>query len=626
MPKRSPARHLIAALALLISAAAAQPLQLDPEVGHYLPRVSYFEDKHASLGIEEVAGMRERFQRYTGTQPNFGYTRSALWFVFEVERRRGDTEPWYLQVFYPPLDRIELFWRPRPDAAFERLVQGDHLPFHAREIHEPEYYFPLAVERGERQTFYLRVQTESSMTVPLAIWSAHKLDEQRGKGHLVLGLFFGTLLALALYNLLLCISIRDVSYLYYVAFVVASGLAFFSYNGLAYQFLWPDAVAWNTRAPVVFALLSLSLGTLFARSFLAISDHSPRVDAALVALSIGAAVFSVLALGVLDYFTSAHVFSAFAVIATVAIIVSGVVSWQHGYRPARWFLIAWAALLVGLIAYSLRVLGALPGNFFTIYGIQIGSGLEMLLLSIALADRINVMKREKEEAQAIALAASRRAERELEDKVRERVGELNELNRMLQGEISEREQAEQALIEMAHHDALTGLPNRLLLSDRFRIAAAHATRARRELAMLMMDLDGFKKINDTLGHDVGDLLLVAVADVIRGTVRAADTVARFGGDEFVVLLNDLRDAEEATRAAEQIISALGKPLNVDGHSLVISPSIGIALCPQDGSTLEALLKCADIAMYRAKEAGGNTYYFFLEGAQQELSLPGVEQE
>ncbi|HUF20429.1 MAG TPA: GGDEF domain-containing protein, partial [Burkholderiales bacterium] len=171
----------------------------------------------------------------------------------------------------------------------------------------------------------------------------------------------------------------------------------------------------------------------------------------------------------------------------------------------------------------------------------------------------------------------------------------------------------------------TGLPNRLLLSDRFRIAAAHATRARRELAMLMMDLDGFKKINDTLGHDVGDLLLVAVADVIRGTVRAADTVARFGGDEFVVLLNDLRDAEEATRAAEQIISALGKPLNVGQHSLVITPSIGIALCPQDGSTLEALLKCADIAMYRAKEAGGNTYYFFLEDAQQELSLPGVEQ-
>ena len=625
MPMRNPARFVVAAIALMISAAAAEPLHLDPAVGHYVPRVSYLEDRQANLSIGEVAGMREQFQRYTGTQPNFGYSRSAYWLAFEVERQAGDSEAWYLQVKYPPLDRLELFWRPRADAPFEHLVHGDHLPFHVREIHEPDYYFPLTVAPGERQTFYLRVQSESSMTVPLAIYSAHSLDEQRGTDHLVLGLFFGTLLALALYNLLLCVSIRDISYLYYVAFVATSGFAFFSYNGLAYQFLWPEAVAWNNRAPVVFALLSLATGALFARNFLAIARHSPRLDAGLAALAIGAAVFSLLALGVVDYFTSAHVFSAFAIIATVAILSSGVVSWQHGYRPARWFLLAWATLLVGLIAYSLRVLGALPGNFFTIYGIQVGSGLEMLLLSIALADRINVMKREKEEAQAIALAASRRAERELEDKVRERVGELNELNRMLQGEISEREQAEQALIEMAHHDALTGLPNRLLLSDRFRIAAAHATRARRELALLMMDLDGFKKINDTLGHDVGDLLLVAVADVIRGTVRATDTVARFGGDEFVVLLNDLRDAEEATRAAEQIISALGKPLNVGQHSLVITPSIGIALCPQDGLTLEAMLKCADIAMYRAKEAGGNTYYFFLEDAQKELSLPGVEQ-
>ncbi|MEX0959241.1 MAG: 7TM diverse intracellular signaling domain-containing protein [Burkholderiales bacterium] len=626
MPIRRPARFLIAALALLVSAAAAQPLHLDPEVGHYVPRVSYLEDPGGGLHIEEVAGMRERFRQYTGTQPNFGYTRSAYWLAFDVETPHDDTESWYLQVFYPPLDRIEAFWQPQPGAAFVRLLQGDHLPFHAREIHEPEYYFPLALQPGQPRTVFLRVQTESSMTVPLALWSAHRLDEQRGTDHLVLGLFFGTLLALVLYNLLLCVSIRDINYLYYVAFVAVSGLAFFSYNGLAYQFLWPEAVAWNNRAPIVFALAALSFGAIFARNFLMIDRHSPRLDAALIAATIGAGLFGLLAIGVIDYFTSAHVFSAFGIAAAIAIVASGIVSWQHGYRPARWFLLAWSALLVGLIAYALRVLGALPGNFFTIYGIQVGSGLEMLLLSIALADRINVMKRETEEAHEIALAASRRAERELEDKVEERVGELNEVNRMLQGEISERRQAQEALFEMAHHDALTGLPNRLLLSDRFRIAAAQAARSKREIALLMMDLDGFKQVNDKLGHDIGDLLLVAVADSIQGTVRATDTIARFGGDEFIVLLNDLRDAEEATRVADQIILALAHPHYVGTHSLTITTSIGIALYPQDGSTLEALLKCADIAMYRAKEAGGHNYFFFLEGAQQQLSLPSVERE
>ncbi|MGH8630474.1 MAG: diguanylate cyclase domain-containing protein, partial [Burkholderiales bacterium] len=231
-----------------------------------------------------------------------------------------------------------------------------------------------------------------------------------------------------------------------------------------------------------------------------------------------------------------------------------------------------------------------------------------------------------EQAQAAMLAAAQRSERGLEALVQERVREVHEVNKQLLDEVSERRRAEEALFEMAHHDALTGLPNRLLLKDRFDVAAAQTDRGNRIMALLMMDLDGFKRVNDTLGHSNGDALLVRIAELIRGCVRSSDTVARFGGDEFVVLLGSLRDAEEAAMVAEKIVASLAKPVALGDNRARVTPSIGISLYPQDASSMDALLKCADIAMYRAKDVGGNTYYFFLEGAQRQLSLPEVRSE
>jgi two-component system, sensor histidine kinase LadS len=303
------------------------------------------------------------------------------------------------------------------------------------------------------------------------------------------------------------------------------------------------------------------------------------------------------------------------------VFAGGVVALRRGDRPARWFLLAWATLLVGLLAYALRFIDLLPANLFTLYGVQIGSGIEALLLSIALADRINIMKRDKEAAQAQALAASQRSEKELETLVQQRVAELNQLNLLLQEEITERRRAEEALFEQAHHDSLTGLPNRLLLKDRFELAIAQAGRNDSLLALLMLDLDGFKRINDTLGHDVGDQVLVEFADILRSTVRSTDTVARLGGDEFVVLLGSLRDADEAVRVTGKILKALAAAAQLGEPASDVTASIGVALHPQDGANLDALLKYADKAMYRAKDAGGNRYFFHLSGDQRQLSLP-----
>jgi diguanylate cyclase (GGDEF)-like protein/PAS domain S-box-containing protein len=177
-------------------------------------------------------------------------------------------------------------------------------------------------------------------------------------------------------------------------------------------------------------------------------------------------------------------------------------------------------------------------------------------------------------------------------------------------DITERRQYEQKLAEMATHDALTGLPNRTLLSDRFTVALALSRRTRNRLAVMMLDLDRFKAVNDSMGHDVGDELLKAVGQRLKVTMRESDTVARIGGDEFVVLLPQIPNADEAAKSAQRILDAFREPFIFDGHRARITSSIGIAVYPEGGKDIESLLKSADTAMYWAKEQGRDTYRFY----------------
>jgi diguanylate cyclase (GGDEF)-like protein len=173
-----------------------------------------------------------------------------------------------------------------------------------------------------------------------------------------------------------------------------------------------------------------------------------------------------------------------------------------------------------------------------------------------------------------------------------------------------RKREEEIIHQMAYHDSLTGLPNRKLFSDRLGIALAHAQRNQNKVVVAMIDLDNFKKINDTLGHIVGDLFLKATAERLDAEMRKGDTVARFGGDEFLLILPDLKVIEDAIQVAQKIVDSFCKPLLIDTHQFVVAMSIGIAVYPNDGTDEVILLKNADIAMYQAKQAGGGRYQLY----------------
>jgi diguanylate cyclase (GGDEF)-like protein len=178
------------------------------------------------------------------------------------------------------------------------------------------------------------------------------------------------------------------------------------------------------------------------------------------------------------------------------------------------------------------------------------------------------------------------------------------------------------ITHLAEHDPLTGLPNRLLLNDRLDQAIARSLRKTSTMAVLFLDLDGFKHINDSLGHPVGDLLLQSVAERLKGCIRAPDTVSRQGGDEFVVLLHDTQNAESAAMTAKRILNAIALPHDIKGRDLNVTASIGISVFPCDGVNAETLIKNADTAMYQAKAGGRQIFRFFTP----EMNVRAVERQ
>lgn len=187
-------------------------------------------------------------------------------------------------------------------------------------------------------------------------------------------------------------------------------------------------------------------------------------------------------------------------------------------------------------------------------------------------------------------------------------------------DMTERKAAQERIEFLAHHDPLTELPNRLLLRDRMEQAMTYASRMKMRVAMMFLDLDRFKKINDSLGHPVGDALLKAVVDRLRGCVRESDTISRQGGDEFIILLHDVRDSDAVSRVAEKILQRMNEPFAIGEYSLISSFSIGVAMYPDDGEDFDSLLQKADTAMYYAKESGRNSLRFFTE----QMNLQVVE--
>lgn len=358
-----------------------------------------FEDTQGNATIDQVTGgaLADYFQPNRKDVLNAGYSTSAFWLKVDLRYvPRGFSAPrnWLLELAYPPMDDVELYL---PDAQGRwALAQktGDALPYSSRQIAQNNYVFEIPLPPGEPRTVYLRLQSEGSIQAPLTLWSSTAYLEAQPARLYVLGLIYGVLLGMLVYNTFIYLSVRDTSYLYYILYIASFGLYQVSVNGAGVEFFWPDNPWWANAATPFLIGAAAFFGCQFSRSFLQTAQHSRSMDRLLMALMACGVAVMVLAL-TSSYGLALRLATALALAFTVVIFSAGIMAWWRGLRLARYFIIAWSAFLIGGIVNTLMVLGYLPNVFITMYASQLGSALEVGLLSLALADRINTMREQQ---------------------------------------------------------------------------------------------------------------------------------------------------------------------------------------------------------------------------------------
>lgn len=532
-----------------------------------------------------------KFHPLPARGPTFGFHGGAWWLHARVRNDSGRDQRWVLVLSYALIDGIDLYLR-YPDGRIEHGTGGDKLPFSARALAYRHPNFWLDLPTGSSVDILLRAQSSSSIQLPLHAYSPGAFAEMVHTTQLGFGIYQGILLALLLYNLVLWLGLRNSNHLWYVLHLAGVGLLSACVYGFAFEWFWPES-PWfaNAAVPVSIALAQLAMQQ-FARRFLDLKRNWPRGERIARALLWAFALLALASLA-LPYRLAVQVGTALVFPGVAFIIVAGLHASSHGWRAARLFLVAWATLLLGAASYALVSFGILPKTPLTEYGIQIGSALEMFILSFALAWRYAMLRNENERT-------IREAQVLLERRVNERTHEL-------QNALEQLADANARLRESARRDPLTGLFNRSHLRDVFERMRRRARQDGQNLALLLIEADGFAAINARLGHPVGDSCLRAIGTRIAEVLSDNNVaLARFDAAIFAALLpcTDTTFAEQAARRVCQ--SFAGVPLTYAETRNTMTVSIGLlVLGPDVDIGIDAAVRQAQAALAAVRAAGGN---------------------
>lgn len=589
-------RLCLAGVCLLLAATVSAQESLELGAGSrevaLAPAMRHVHDPGAEADFATAQSWlaQGRFAALPDGKTALGFRDGALWFHTRVINRNPDESRWLLVQTFALTDRIDVYAR-YADGRVVHQASGDSLPFELRSVRYRHPNFRVDLPLDEPVDLFVREQSQNSMQVPLALHSPLAFAEMLRDAQLAIGLYYGILLALFFYNLALWLILRDASYFWYLFHLSAFGLVLFTLNGLGFEFLWPHS-PWLAEKSVPLSICLSQIGVQqFTRVFLGLKTRWPlgeRISLALIAyFALLAIVCTWLPYRVVSPITTTSVLLSVAWIIAVSIVMV-----RRKYAPARLFLVAWSMFLLGTAMFAGIAFGLLPKNFFTEYGVQIGSALEMLLLSVALGQRYAALRNENERIVSEARDL-------LEHKVEQRTTELRSA-------LAQLEDAHARLRESSQRDALTGLHNRSHFRDRFEALLRQAREHRRPLSLLMIDLDNFKLINDHHGHLVGDECLRWAARTLGHALRPHQDalLARFGGEEFVVVLPGL-NLSAATQVAEDLRQHLREqPFRSERNAIAVTASIGVhAIETAAFGDIDPLLQLADQALYRAKADG-----------------------
>ncbi len=606
-------------LLLMAVGACASPMALTAQSSGQLlnGQIELLEDVGARLDIAELAdpAVQARFQPADG-RVSVGQSRHPWWIKVQLRRATDAPRQWWLEVGAVTLLDLQLFlpddrggWRQRQAGELVSFADGRDAPYRRA-------LFRLPPLDEQPLTLYLRTYDPAGNSFPLRAWQLGDLERHASQENLGLGMIYGVIFALLLYNLFILLALRDRAYLWYVLSMAASLVFIASMSGHGFQYLWPDAPvpAWLNRITlpvlVCIGILRFTQELLYTRKSLRWAHQ----------LLNGCILLYLLALiGNLTGFRSeaAGLIGLLPILSVPTLLICAAIRWKQGFTPALLYLLGYGSVLLSFVILMLRAAGVVQPSELTAYLFPLAVAAEAILFSFALAYRIQLLKRERAQAlheadreKAARLALVQANAEELQRAVTQRTAELAASNTRLQ-------QRELELQHAAFHDPLTELPNRRFLVERTGSALANAERHNEVVALMLIDLDHFKPINDRFGHDAGDLMLQEIAKRLRQHVRCGDTVARLGGDEFAVLICGADAEAHARDIAERLLAELAHPVHYGAERLTVTISIGVALYPQHALQFAGLFKAADEALYKVKARGRSGWA--LSGEDGELS-------
>ena len=396
---------------------------------------------------------------------------------------------------------------------------------------------------------YLHVRYYADVPLLVRVIDEHDFFTWSEPYRLVEGAFIGVLAAVALFNMFVFGIMRDRSAVLYVLYILTMIANELVTTGIGDEYLWPGVALSARFGGYATNIAAFATFLIFARSFLRTREEAPRWDRALIAAFAGYVVIQIaeIALPGGTALIPAVLFVQFGAMLVTAL--AGVFRLRSGYEPARFFVVAFVPSMIGVLANLFYDAFVPPGNWFlAANGVEIGTMLQAAILSFSIVDRMRILERE-------------------------------------------------ALV-----DPLTSLPNRMHFTQELTDAIERAGREERAVGVLFVDLDRFKRINDEYGHRFGDEVLRTVGKRLCARVRKNDIVARLGGDEFAVILENAGSVQLVERVAEQVATLLDDPVVIDGTQMPIGISVGRALYPDDGKTMDDLLHAADLRMYQMKQS------------------------
>ncbi|MFT3800112.1 MAG: diguanylate cyclase [Burkholderiaceae bacterium] len=562
LAKLLPVWLLLALLWPLPPALASSPvLTLDASASRFeawdVARV-LMDPTHA-LKLGDVIARRDEFTVPDVPRANFGPNPQTIWLRVPV--RAAIDERWIFELDYPPINRVEA-WVVEGSTVAVHALMGSDIPAQDRPIRSRSHVFSLDLAPGPIHEIYLRIDSVTSVVTPIRLHREAAFVEYESLRILLLGLMFGVMLLLITMTLVNGFSMRDPAFLHYSILLIGVTMFFIALSGLGHQFMWSTQAGYLEKISPISALIALTGVSGFMICALDMRERSPRMTRCLQLIRLCAFVALLgTIVGLLGYRQASTATTLLGPIGIVLALTESVRQARNGSRMAFYMAIGWGAYAAGSLSFALLLRGLLPAGLLTQNLFPLSSMIEMFAWMRVLSIRIEALRQSADRVAA----------------------------------------EKQALYALAHTDVLTGLLNRRGL-----VAAIEAALAsdRPAFAVYLIDLDGFKAVNDRLGHEAGDDTLVHVGRRLRAALRDDDIIARLGGDEFVVLAAGIGDQGTAETIGRKMLDLIREPFALsDRRTANVGATIGFALAPQDGTRPDALLRAADTAMYAGKHSG-----------------------